>query len=450
MKQLKKLSFLLLIFLMVLPLFPSDLYWISLENKQDGMIKVSLNQGLSWVTIGKVLKPGHGSVKGFLASKWGKRGTVVAASSYAIHIKVSESEVISILSKEMESLPKDFGGQQPGDAGILTDIRAGTLLFKDLAPLVGSKVCLRESSALKELPDSFSLQGGEELYIIVEPREFPQGIVIENKMGGNVYLIKEGKRQVVGKVEKPLTGIGRFDGTEFTGIGRINTVHPGAITVSTVPAGAKSFDINLSGGFQIVPIENAKEGYFASSPPYLIVSPLEGEIAGSYPLFDGTIGLWDFGGNGFRVEVSWNGNEWEEIPLLKGKIDDLASYLNKSTKGKYRTAFSYIGIIFPRIDITKAIKEVLKGKIMEEMRIVRGKLDIEVRLEGEGAKIVDLKIDGKLRAVKNYYPFVFTIDLSDLSEGEHIVEVSAKDENGDVLASKKQKIYVDNQGLFKD
>ncbi|MBC7328278.1 hypothetical protein H5T87_09245, partial [bacterium] len=162
MRQLNKLSFLSLIFLIVLPLFPSDLFWISLENKQDGMIRVSINQGLSWVTIGKVLKPGLGSVKGFFASKWGKRGTVVAVSSYAIHIKVSESEVISILSKEMESLPKDFGGQQPGEAGILTDIRAGTLLFKDLAPLVGSKVCLRESSALKELPDSFSLQGGEE------------------------------------------------------------------------------------------------------------------------------------------------------------------------------------------------------------------------------------------------------------------------------------------------
>jgi len=431
-------------------LFAKDLLWISLENRTNGAIKASVNQGKSWISLGKVIRPGKGVVEGFTACKWGREGTVVAVSSYAIHIKASENEVFSILSKEMETPPKEFGGQPPGSAGILTDIKAGTLIFRDLAPSPGSKVCLRKGDILKELPNPYILQGDEEIFLIVEERELPQGIVIENKVGGSAYVIREGKRVVFARVEKPLTGIGRFDGTEFTGVGRINTVHPGVITVSTVPAGADKLDSNLSGGFQILPLENASQGYFSTSPPYLIIAPLEGNLAGQYPLFDGTIGLGDFGGRGYRVEASWDGVKWEELPLLRGKIDDLASYLSKTFKGKYGGIMKLIGILCPQVDLEEGIREALREKISEEGRIVRGRLEVEVRLQGEGAKVVDLKIDGKLRAVKNFPPFVLSVDTSELTDGEHIIEVSARDENGEVLASQSRKIYVDNEGIFQE
>lgn len=427
-----------------------DLLWISLENKVNGVVRASLNQGRSWVTLGRVVKPGKGAVRAFPASKWGKIGTIVAISSYALHIKVSEGEVFSILSKEMSSIPQGFGGQPPGEAGILTDIKTGTLIFKDLAPLVGSKVYIREGYTLKELPNPYSLKGDEELFIIVEGKELPQGVVIENRKGGNAYVISQGGRLPFGKVEKPVTGIGRFDGTEFTGVGKINTVHPGALTVSTVPAEGVRFDDRLSGGFQILPKENAGDGYFSTSPPYLIIAPLTGNLAGQFPLFDGTIGLWDFDGKGYMVEASWDGVKWEEFPVLKGKIDDLSAYLEKVYKGKHKGIMDFIRIVFPKIDIKKGIREALKRKISEEARIVRGELEVEVRLKGEGAKIVDLKIDGKLRAVKNFPPYILSVDTSGLTDGEHIIEVSAKDENGDVLASQSQKIYVDNEGIFKE
>jgi hypothetical protein len=345
----------------------------------------------------------------------------------------------------MERIPKGFGGQIPGQAGILTDIKAGTSIFKDLSPTLGSKVFLKMDDKLYELPPSYTLEEGEELVIIVEERELPREIIFENKEGGNVYLFKEGKREVIAQVRKALMGIGRFDGTEFTGIGKLNTVHPGAITVSTVQGGANKFDFTLSGGFQIVPFYEELPSYIPTSPSYIIVS----SSPGSHPLFDGTIGIWDWRGQGFKVEVSWDGMKWEEIPNLKGKIDDISSYLSKQSKGKYKNVMKYIKISFPQGDLKSKIKEVLREIITKRDKIVRGKLDIEIRIRGEGASIVELRIDGRLRGIKNFAPFVFSIDTTGLVDGEHIIEVVAKDINGDVLASQKEMLYVDNEENFK-
>ncbi|MGC8844124.1 MAG: Ig-like domain-containing protein, partial [bacterium] len=81
---------------------------------------------------------------------------------------------------------------------------------------------------------------------------------------------------------------------------------------------------------------------------------------------------------------------------------------------------------------------------------VRGKLEIEVRIKGEGAQIVELRIDGNLRGIKNFPPFLFSIDTKELEDGEHTIEVLAKDSNGETIASQKENIYVDNEGNFKD
>lgn len=440
----------ILSFLFGSSLFAEDLLWISLENKTNGSIKASLNQGKSWVSLGKVLKPGKGAGKGFPACKWGKEGTVVGISSYAIYIKVSTDKTFSILSKEMESLPKGLGEGSPGEAGILTNIKAGSLIFEDLAPFIGSKVYLREGNTLKELPHPYTLQGEEEIFIIVEEKEFPKRIVIENREGGNAYVIREGERRVTfAKVLKPLAGIERLYGTQFTGVGRITSVNPSAITISTVVGGANKSDDILLGGFQIIPWETTFKDSLPTSPSLLILAPFQGKSTGEYPLFEGTVGLENFGGKGYRVEASWDGMKWEELPILRGKIDDLASYLSRISKGKYKGIMKLISIVFPQMDLKRGTREALKRKISEEAKIVRGELDVEVRLQGEGARIVDLKIDGRLRAVKNFYPFVFSVDTRELTDGEHIVEVSAKDENGDVLASHSQKIYVDNEGLFQ-
>jgi hypothetical protein len=132
----RSFRYLLLCFILSLPLFAGELFRISIQNKVNGEIKVSINEGRSWVVVGNVLRAGKGvEENGFTACKFGKLGTVVAVSSYAIHIKIGEPRsIFSILAKEMEEVPKGFGGQIPGQAGILTDIKAGTSIFKDLSP----------------------------------------------------------------------------------------------------------------------------------------------------------------------------------------------------------------------------------------------------------------------------------------------------------------------------
>ena len=443
----RSFRYLFFCFILSLQSFAGELFRISIQNKVNGEIKVSINEGRSWVVLGNVLRAGKGvEENGFTACKFGKLGTVVAVSSYAIHIKIGEPHsIFSILAKEMEEIPKGFGGQIPGQAGILTDIKAGTSIFKDLSPTLGSKVFLKMDDKLYELAPSYALEEGEELVIIVEERDLPQEIIFENKEGGNVYLFKEGKREVIAQVRKALTGIGRFDGTELTGIGKLNTVHPGAITVSTVQGGANKFDFTLSGGFQIVPFYGELPSYIPTSPSYIIVS----SSPGSHPLFDGTIGIWDWRGQGFKVEVSWDGMKWEEMPNLKGKIDDISSYISKQSKGKYKNVMKYIKISFPQGNLKSKIKEVLREIITKRDKIVRGKLDIDIRIKGEGASIVELRIDGRLRGIKNFAPFVFSIDTTELMDGEHIVEVVAKDINGDTIASQKEVIYVDNEENFK-
>ncbi|MGC9003225.1 MAG: hypothetical protein ACP5KZ_00765 [bacterium] len=437
----------LLIFLISLNLFAGELFRLSIQNKVNGEVKISINEGKSWVVLGKVIREGKGVVEGFPASKFGKQGTVVATSSYAIHIKAGEpNSLFSILAEEMREIPKGFGGHIPKESGILTDIKAGTSIFKDLSPTIDSKVFLSNGVGLLELPNDYRLQGGEEIIIVVEERNLPREIVIENERGGKVYLLDGGRREVVARVEKPLSGIGRFDGTEFTGVGRINTVHPGAITVSTVPEEGDNFNYNLSGGFQIVPLYKEAPSYILNSPPYIVVSA----SPKSAPLFDGTIGLWDFAGQGFKVEASWDGKKWETLPVLKGKIDEISFYLERTFKGKYKGNIRLLKISFPQGDLHLKIREALKRLILQKEKVVRGKLEIEVRIKGEGAQIVELRIDGNLRGIKNFPPFLFSIDTKELEDGEHTIEVLARDSNGETIASQKENIYVDNEGNLKD
>ncbi len=431
-----------------------ELFRLSIENREGENVSISINEGRTWIVLGKVLKPGKGRVGGFPASQWGRSGSVVASASHAIHIKIDNSNpphIFSILPREFASTYPGFGGQPISGAGIVTDIPAGSLIFRDFAPSVGSHVLLAKEEGLLPLPEDFSLQGGEKIIIVVERKECPSEIVIENKKGGKAEAIINNQRITFGRVEKPFTGIGRFDATEFSGIGRINTVHPGAVTISTVPKGASQPNPALSGGFQIVPQSHAFQGYLASSPPYLVIAPVgKAELEGQFPLFDGTLNLWDFGGRGFRVQMKLDKGGWMDFPTLRGKIDNLSpTFLSSLLHRKCSEGITAIRIVCPKEDPKNLIREALGKIVSQRCRIVRGELSIDVRIEGEGASMVTLLIDGNFRGLKNFPPFSFVVDTTTLEDGEHLIELSAKDENGNTLASQSIKIFVDNQKVFE-
>src|SRR6185369_10077003 len=121
---------------------------------------------------------------------------------------------------------KGFGGYISGAAGIYTDIPAGTSLFRELAPLVGDPVYLESGSGrLFPLPQAFEPAGqGETLVIpVFAPKNSLISVTLENRVGGAVEVtFADGTTKQITSVVQPVQGIGRFDGTAYTGVGRIN------------------------------------------------------------------------------------------------------------------------------------------------------------------------------------------------------------------------------------
>src|SRR5690606_9535393 len=81
-------------------------------------------------------------------------------------------------------------------------------------------------------------EAGDVLLISVAfPPNAPRSLVFENRKGGAVTAAHgDGSEARIGTVTQPVRGVGRFDGTSYTGVGSLNTNHPGVITVSTAPA----------------------------------------------------------------------------------------------------------------------------------------------------------------------------------------------------------------------
>jgi hypothetical protein len=130
-----------------------------------------------------------------------------------------------------------------------------------------------------------------------------------------------------------VTGVGRFDGTSYTGPGLINTNHGGVITISTSPISTSKLPEGTGperrGGFQIQPSEHAKTQY--PMPQAMIIKPVDGSrnLEGRAPLFMGYIGLAydpENPSNSVRAEVEIGG-EWRQMPEVIGKMDSVFSEL---------------------------------------------------------------------------------------------------------------------------
>ncbi len=159
----------------------------------------------------------------------------VFASATLSHAYAS---LINILPREFSQTPVRFGGHVSGLSGIYTNIPTGTAIFRDLAPFAGNPVFLEGGDGrLSSLPLNYLPQEGDTLVIVVEAPINPlRQVVFENRAGGPVTATyADGTSRLVTHVLKAVTGVGRFDGTSYTGVGAINTNHSGVITVSTSP-----------------------------------------------------------------------------------------------------------------------------------------------------------------------------------------------------------------------
>jgi len=315
---------------------------IRITNTTGGPIEVSPDEGGSWLQVGCVTRPAHTVTDGYAATRWSRDGTVCATAVHGLRIRAHRWEssdrgaVFALVPKEFANPPPGFGGFDPGASGIYTDIRAGTSVFRGLAPFVGNQVGLAlPDGGTGRLPANYEPQIGDRIVIEVRrPVDTPTAFTFENRDGGRATAeFADGSELLLGRVTRPLRGAGRFDATGYTGVGCINTNHSGVITVSTAPDnnGEPLFDDPFGetrGGFMIQPSAHARnEGWpidqvLVVAPPTDDSPPLEGRA----PLFAGFLGLAFQSRDpdaSYLCTMSVDGGPWEPVPEYVGRSEDL-------------------------------------------------------------------------------------------------------------------------------
>lgn len=468
-----------------------ELFRIRVTNAVGGAIEVSPDGGNSYVPVGKVVRPATALVPGFAASRWAAPGSVAATAVHGVRVRVrpprgkeprgaGETMMLSLVPREFHTVPKGYGGHVAGASGIYTDISCGEAIFRNLAPFVGNPVRLELEDRLVPFADDYLPRAGDRLVILVlQPPSLPREIIFENWKGGKVSAIFEGRDpQPIAQVIRPVLGVGRYDGTTYTGVGRVNTNHPGVITIST--AGVTGFLLREGegserrGGIQIEPSTHAKAVSF-NAPQVLVVGPLEGQdsLEGQPPLFSGYLGLfWDRRApeHSLTVEVKIDNGAWEPMPEVLGRQDDAftAPRLNdyfrrRGVERRITSGVTHLRLLFPRLGpelVARALEPHQPGAGSSPIPGVaasgNGAAPTRVRgvvtLNAELKNLVDPKqvavmmiyVDGKVSAILNVTPFRHNLDTSRLTNGRHEVEMRALDPQGDILAQKKTMILVDN------
>ena len=268
----------------------TERFCLRLVNDQGGEIAVSTDQGASWRIIGHVLQHAEKiEPKGFTASKWVQPGRVAATAVNAIHITTDydpvadRAAVFSLLPKGIVATGTSF---YSATASIITDILPGAGIFGGgLAPFVGNRILVGRGGGEDEMEKGYVPARGDCLTIIVESFAAPPSqVVFENRESGLIWLqFPDGSRRAIGRVIRPVHGVGRFTGTQYANIGRIRANHPGVIDVSCSLLGRV-------GGFQIIPERHAHDpemGRALTMTQWMIVAPLSPEEhwEGVPPLF---------------------------------------------------------------------------------------------------------------------------------------------------------------------
>ncbi|MBU0610178.1 MAG: hypothetical protein KKI08_20005 [Armatimonadetes bacterium] len=304
---------------------------LRITNAVGGAIETSTDGAATWQRIGSVVVPADRvNPASYTAAGWAHDSAIAATAVNAIHIKVAANPQTG-RPMTLSLVP---GGEMVGAAtrqrssAIVTDIPGGSSIFGGgLGPYVNSPVVLEPSHT--PLPPDYQPHEGDVLLVSrIEPTRLPLYAVFENRPGGAITLDYGEGPVPAGVVDRPVTGIGRFEGGLYCWPGRVRANHPGVIDVSTAPHG-------MIGGFQIIPRKHSQStemAYALSGHQWLIIGPADDapELPGRPPFFSGTILpsyrpddiLGDYADWVQRVwsrtivEVRLNGGPWELMPRI--------------------------------------------------------------------------------------------------------------------------------------
>jgi hypothetical protein len=465
-----------------------ELYRLRITNRKEGAIQVSTDAGASWRLIGRVIIPATGAAEGYLAAEYARPGTVAATAVHGHRIRVSAPDpslhdplVISIDPREyadQADLPDSYGGHRPGVSGIYTDIPAGTSIFRDLAPITGNPVYIEaESGRLLPLPPGFQPTGRGDVLVIpvLSPKNPLVQVIFQNHGGGDVIgTFADGTSRRLTQVIQPVSGIGRFDGTSYTGVGRLNTAHTGVITVSTAPiddAIPEGQGRERRGGFQIEPAWHNAQTEEAGAPMVMALgtfgTPRHRDLEGRPPLFRDMVSLGESQGNADTsalVEMSVDDGPWEPLPAATGYVADLftAAGLTRywQANGQTRTAahgVTAFRLTLPHRDPVEAAqtatviadafdRQEFASAEAGSMPIVQGTLYVNANpANAAGVSMARLSVEGQVRGFSNVAPFTLNWDTRVVPDGEYLVEAEALNEDGAVLSATRERVYVHNK-----
>ena len=446
-----------------------ELYRIRIANRECGPVEVSADGGRTYSRVGKVLRPATTTYEGYIASIYAQPSTVAATAVHGIRIKVGgkpgcereRSQTISIIPWEFASVPTGFGGHVAGSSGIYTDIPTGKGIFRNLAPFVGNPVLRQTATGPIILGENYLPTIGDVLVITVTvPARYPKEMVFENRKDGLVKAVYEDGEETIARVERPVRGVGRFDATGYTGVGRINTNHTGVITISTAPIanGAKDGSSHETrGGFMIQPSHHAK-GNFETAQIMVVASLSGGDtwLEGNPPLFSGYIGLASDPSDSresFQVDIRTSISDWRPLPEVVGKNDRALESLSNGAGSvtAVRIRFPELSPAWIRSQLERCSRAYLeacraqaarKGTIVSDPTLI-----LRVNTSGLAqVKLVSFYLDGEFKGASNTPPYSFSLDTRALSPGEHVAVIRAVDESGSTLRRVAQTFFIQGEG----
>lgn len=437
-----------------------EIYRIRIQNRPGGLVQVSIDGGKTWGTVGRVKVAANARMVGFAAASYAPHGTVAATAVHGLRIKTGQAAmgvgkaqmplIFSIVPRQYAELPVGYGGHVPRSSGIITDIDAGRSIFRNFAPFVGNRVFLERQRILEPLPEDY-LPTTNDVFVIVvtRPDDTPSEIVFENKDGGKVTAVyPDGLSKTITEVVRPVKGVGRYDGTTFTGVGAINTNHGGVITVSTAPIcppdTKEGGPVETRGGFMIQPYYHVCE-QGEGSPQVMVVGPRDSStphLEGTPPLFFGYIGLSfypDSPDASYRVQVQTDEGEWKNVPSIVGKVDDALSDVTK------------IRILFPRYNPTLTRREMLREvsdyteKLLKTgMSARKGEIRFSPSKPPRGTAVATLYVDGRAVCISNTYPYNLVWDSTVSPNGLHLIEIETLSSTGESLSVEVRQVLTQN------
>lgn len=177
----------------------------------------------------------------------------------------------------------------------------------------------------------------------------------------------------------------------------------------------------------------------------MIVEPVSGGwLEGTPPLFSGYLGLFydpTDETKSFLVDAKKKDTEWMALPKVVGVHGDSLASLTH-----LRIHFPKLTPEWAQAQLVKSNNEYVEAcrkKAIKNGSLVSGTLTLEIVAEGlEGVKLVNLYVDGRFRGAINTIPYVFSVDTTAMSKGEHSAELRAVDAGGATIGHIRTVFFV--------